>query len=296
MQKRGEEQDWKALVQFPICHILFFIPSYSCFDFSSTDKTLWCLVIRIAYFGVSWRVDFVSWTWHGRRRFQKSKSTSWILTCQKRGNATGAEQTLVILLFVLGLPKSHDILRGKPPMSLPPVSPRVFVTSVISVEKGAILAAVHVRLNWWKLQTGILCVARAMQCCSMPFTLCRVVPAASRCAVLLCCAVPGPPCLHYALRCCTNCITLGWVCHATMLRWAVKLCCVFPVVLRCANFTETDKSIKPLKAAYLIRGADPLSKTLNNFLVTLTVKSKIASLCSTDLSTESGKLGRERIQ
>lgn len=33
-------------------------------------------------------------------------------------------------------------------MSLPPVSPRVFVTSVISVEKGAILAAVHVRLNW----------------------------------------------------------------------------------------------------------------------------------------------------
>lgn len=224
MQKRGEEQDWKALVQFPICHILFFIPSYSCFDFSSTDKTLWCLVIRIAYFGVSWRVDFVSWTWHGRRRFQKSKSTSWILTCQKRGNATGAEQTLVILLFVLGLPKSHDILRGKPLMSLPPVSPRVFVTSVISVEKGAILAAVHVRLNWWKLQTGILCVARAMQCCSMPFTLCCVVPAASRCAAVLCCARSSVPALRFAVLHQLYYTGLGLPCYDATLSCQIVLC------------------------------------------------------------------------
>lgn len=114
---------------------------------------------------------------------------------------------------------------------------------------------------------------------------------------LCCCAV-----LCQVLR---ACITLCGV-APTVLHWAgfamlrcyaeLSNCAVFPVVLRCANFTETDKSIKPLKAAYLIRGADPLSKTLNNFLVTLTVKSKIASLCSTDLPTESGKSGREGIQ
>lgn len=148
------------------------------------------------------------------------------------------------------------------------------------------------------MQTGIICVARAMQCCSMLFVLCRMVPSASRCAVLVCCAV-----LCQVLR---ACITLCSV-PPTVLHWAgfamlrcyaeLSNCAVFPVVLRCANFTETDKSIKPLKAAYLIRGADPLSKTLNNFLVTLTVKkSKKGSLCSTDLSTESGKLGSGGIQ
>lgn len=76
-----------------------------------------------------------------------------------------------------------------------------------------------------------------------------------------------------------------------------QLVLYFPVVLCCANFTNWQ--INKATESSLSHQSTPLSKPLDNFLVNLTVKLRrceIASLSSTDLSTKSGKLGREGVQ
>lgn len=84
------------------------------------------------------------------KKFQKSKPTGWIRMYRSAETSLVLNRTLVIPHFVLGPSKISRHLKGEnPDVSSFPVSPVVFGTAVISLEKGAItLAAAHVRFSW----------------------------------------------------------------------------------------------------------------------------------------------------
>lgn len=110
---------------------------------------------------------------------------------------------------------------------------------IACVEEGAIVAAAHVGVP-------LVETTRRNDLCSKSCAALRAAHVVLR-AALLCCAKSSIACIVL----CSVAPTVRRRAGSAMLRRCAELSAVlcFPVVLRCASLTGTDKSIKPLQAA-----------------------------------------------
>lgn len=154
-------------------------------------------------------------------------------------NVTGAEQNLFHFLLSHGLQKPYGILRGNPPTSVPSLC----VLGCLELHR---LCGGRGNRSCCTRWVPLVETTRRNDLCSKSCAALRAAHVVLR-AALLCCAKSSIACIVL----CSVAPTVRRRAGSAMLRRCAELSAVlcFPVVLRCASLTGTDKSIKPLQAA-----------------------------------------------